>query len=230
MLPSVSAKTLERGTVRKSSDGTRWRVNDSYRWGPYTKRQEFEDMITSGKLSKVKELIEKDGMSPKNMVNKYSTPLMLATSYGHINIVRYLLKLGVDPTVKTKNGVTALFHCIEGYDHDRYGVYPPRPQIMELLLKDPRVNPNQVWDTGYGDHVHILERAVSKVEYSGFIKQKNIDFFEDRLRIVQLLLDRPDIDKAEVLKQQNHVAELKDNMELKRLFYPKWPKREGSMS
>ncbi len=55
-----------------------------------TKKQEFMDAIGAGKLSKVKKLVEEEGMHPNKMINKYVTPLMLAAGYGHSSILKYL--------------------------------------------------------------------------------------------------------------------------------------------
>ena len=45
-------------------------------------------------------------------------------------------------------------------------------------------------------------------------------WFEDRLKVVQLLLEHPELDKSERLKVQKDVGSLKDNDKLKALFFP----------
>lgn len=123
-----------------------------------TKKQEFMDAIGAGKLSKVKKLVE-EGMQPNKMINKYVTPLMLAASYGHSSILKYLIKAGANPGFRKSNGMTALFHAIGGKTYKEDYVDPPRPESVTILLKDPRTDVNASWDTGRGDRVSVLSWA-----------------------------------------------------------------------
>jgi len=181
-----------------------------------TKKQEFIDAIGVGKLGKVKRLVEEEGMSPNNMVNKYVTPLMLAASYGHSNLVKYLIKAGANPGFKTRSGMTALFHSIEGKTYNEDYEDPPRPESVKLLLADSRTDPNALWNTGRGGRVSPLGWAVIKAEVSEAAGKPS--WFADRLAVVQLLLEHPGLDEAERLNIKTKVAALENNYELKKLF------------
>lgn len=183
-----------------------------------TKKQEFMDAIGAGKLSKVKKLVEEEGMHPNKMINKYVTPLMLAAGYGHSSILKYLIKAGANPGFRKSNGMTALFHAIEGKTYKEDYVDPPRPESVKLLLADPRTDPNASWDTGRGDRVSVLSWAVIKAESSSAAGKPF--WYEDRLKVVQLLLKHPELDKSERLKVQKEVGSLEYNDELKALFFP----------
>jgi len=181
-----------------------------------TKKQEFMDAIGVGKLGKVKRLVEEEDMSPNNMVNKYVTPLMLAAGYGHGNLVKYLIKVGANPGFKTRSGLTALFHAIEGKTYNEDYEDPPRPESVKLLLADPRTDPNASWDTGRGGHISPLGWAVMKAESSEAAGKPS--WYQDRLKVVQLLLEHPGLKKAERQNIQTKVAALKGNYDLKKLF------------
>lgn len=57
--------------------------------------------IIDGKLDEVKKIIEKDNsLLRKLTAKKKYTPLCLATRFGHINIVKYLISKGVHPNEK----------------------------------------------------------------------------------------------------------------------------------
>jgi hypothetical protein len=183
---------------------------------PATKKQEFMDAIGAGKLSKVKTMVEKEGMHPNRLINKFVTPLMLAADYGHGSILKYLIKAGANPGAKTRSGVTALLHAVEGKTYKEDYVDPPRPESVRILLGDPRTDVNAIWNTGY-HRVSVLAWAVVKA--TSHKEAGRPWWFEDRLKIVQLLLEHPALDTAERLKQQKEVAALDGtNKELKRLF------------
>lgn len=175
------------------------------------------DAIGAGKLSKVKKLVEEEGMHPNKMINKYVTPLMLAAGYGHSSILKYLIKAGANPGFRKSNGMTALFHAIEGKTYKEDYVDPPRPESVKLLLADSRTDVNASWDTGY-HHVSVLSWAVSKAQFNPAAGKPF--WFEDRLKVVQLILEHPNLDKSERLKVQKEVGSLKYNDELKALFFP----------
>lgn len=181
-----------------------------------TKKQEFIDAIGVGKLGKVKRLVEEEDMSPNNMVNKYVTPLMLAAGYGHVGLIKYLIKAGANPGFKTRSGMTALFHAIEGKTYNEDYEDPPRPESVRLLLADPRTDPNATWDTGRGDRVSALAWAVMKAEVSEAAGKPS--WYADRLKVVQLLLEHPGLKEAERLNIQTKVSALQGNYELKKMF------------
>jgi len=216
MPPQTTAQPEKPGTIREDKDGKRWIMGPETnpKWIRYTKAQEFVDAIKKGSLPKVSRLVETEGMNPNNMINKFVTPLILATSYGHTQLIKYLLKAGANPGHKTGSGMTVLFHAIDGRTYNEDYVDPPRPECVKLLLKDPRTDVNAVWDTGRGSQISVLSWAVLKADSSAF----RPDNFEKRLEVVELLLSHKDLDKAERLKVHTQVAAMKHNAELKKLF------------
>jgi len=179
------------------------------------------EAIGEGDIDKVKNMVEK-GMSPNKMINKFVTPLMLAASYGHTDLLEYLIKAGANPGHKTRSGLTALFNAIDGRKYKEDYVDPPHPDCLQLLLEDSRTDVNAVWDTGRGSRISVLSWAVIKADASTF----KPDNFQDRLTIVRLILAHPELDKAERLKIKKEVAAMKNNVELKELFTPTkswWP-------
>jgi hypothetical protein len=178
------------------------------------KQREYMDAIGEGSLRKVKRLVEEEDMSPNNMINRYVTPLMLAASYGHINLINYLIKAGANPGHKTRSGLTALFNAIDGRKYKEDYVDPPRPESVKRLLENSRTDVNAVWDTGRGEQISALSWAITKADSSVF----KPDNFQERLEVVELLLNHPDLDKAERMSIQKKVAAMKHNTELKKLF------------
>lgn len=75
----------------------------------------LQDGISKGNFKQVKESLQQ-GANP-NGDNKYSIkPLMIATAQGSLEIVKILIKQGVDVNGKDKNGNNALVYCSDyGY-------------------------------------------------------------------------------------------------------------------
>lgn len=68
----------------------------------------FDEAMNYNDLDFIKYLIEEKGFNP-NVTNRKSgfTPLMQAVSYGHIEIVKYLVNLGVEVDIKDNFGFSA---------------------------------------------------------------------------------------------------------------------------
>jgi len=68
----------------------------------------FDEAMNYSDLDFIKYLIEDKGFDP-NVTNRKSgfTPLMQAVSYGHLEIVKYLVDLGVDVDIKDNFGLNA---------------------------------------------------------------------------------------------------------------------------
>jgi ankyrin repeat protein len=76
--------------------------------------------IKSGRLYKVKELIEKKGVDKNFKDRNSSTPLMLAIILEKKDIVKYLLSINVDLNIQDYRGNTALMlaamHSLQNFD------------------------------------------------------------------------------------------------------------------
>ena len=46
------------------------------------------------------------------------TPLHLASSDGHLEVIKYLIKIGAEPKIKSSNGKTAYDYAIENNHSD----------------------------------------------------------------------------------------------------------------
>ena len=68
----------------------------------------FDEAMNYNDLDFIKYLIEKKGFEP-SVTNRKSgfTPLMQAVSYGHLEVVKYLIDLGIDVDIKDNFGISA---------------------------------------------------------------------------------------------------------------------------
>ncbi|WP_133128698.1 ankyrin repeat domain-containing protein [Legionella nagasakiensis] len=77
----------------------------------------FHEAAANGNLDTVKCLLEQDGIDLINQATKSgSTALHLAATYGHRNIVEFLVNQGIDINQMGHNGFTAL-HCAVTHGH-----------------------------------------------------------------------------------------------------------------
>ncbi|RDW22954.1 ankyrin repeat-containing domain protein [Yarrowia lipolytica] len=67
---------------------------------------------SDGQLDVVKNFIENDGLSPNAKDENGYTPVHAAASYGHMDLLRYLIDKGGDINVTDEDGDTAL-HTVE---------------------------------------------------------------------------------------------------------------------
>ncbi|KAG5362176.1 Ankyrin repeat-containing protein [Yarrowia sp. C11] len=67
---------------------------------------------SDGQLEAVKNLIENEGISPNAKDENGYTPVHAAASYGHLDLLRYLIDKGGDINVTDEDGDTAL-HTVE---------------------------------------------------------------------------------------------------------------------
>ncbi|KAG5363506.1 Ankyrin repeat-containing protein [Yarrowia sp. B02] len=70
---------------------------------------------SDGQLEVVKNFIENDGLSPNAKDENGYTPVHAAASYGHMDLLRYLIDQGGDINVADEDGDTAL-HTVEELD------------------------------------------------------------------------------------------------------------------
>lgn len=70
---------------------------------------------SDGQLDEVKKFIETDGLSPNAKDENGYTPVHAAASYGHMDLLRYLIDKGGDINVTDEDGDTAL-HTVEELD------------------------------------------------------------------------------------------------------------------
>lgn len=85
----------------------------------------FKAAAVAGRLDVARYLIEKGAALDKRAGILESTPLICASEMGHVEIIQLLLARGADPTLRDKNGLTALMIA------ERNG----HKQIAEFLRK-----------------------------------------------------------------------------------------------
>ncbi|HIO90560.1 MAG TPA: ankyrin repeat domain-containing protein [Campylobacterales bacterium] len=68
----------------------------------------LDEAVSSGNLDLVKYLIDEQNLDPKQTKRKSAfTPLMQASSYGYIEIIKYFVDYGVDISQRDSDGLTA---------------------------------------------------------------------------------------------------------------------------
>ena len=76
----------------------------------------FFDAIRKGDLKKIKELLNKQPNLMQIVDERGSTPLLLATYYGHLEVAKFILENGAEVDAKDSSGNTALMGvCFKGY-------------------------------------------------------------------------------------------------------------------
>lgn len=78
---------------------------------------DFFNDIRNGNLERVKKTLDNIPDLLHAIDDRGSTPLLLATYYGHIDVTKYLLDLGAEVDAKDSSGNTALMGvCFKGYE------------------------------------------------------------------------------------------------------------------
>jgi ankyrin repeat protein len=93
----------------------------------------LHDAVEANDLPKTKNLIESKVVHV-NALGKFNrTPLHLASKYGNIEILKFLIRNGADPNVKNIHGFTALY----------VAALANNVAAIEILVQQPTVNVNE---------------------------------------------------------------------------------------
>lgn len=154
--------------------------------------QEIFDAIRGGNLTKVKELIEKNGELLNARNTNQSTPLHVAVEFNNELIVRYLIEKGADLNAVNRNNWTSLFYAkekeiarllIENGADINYGasnntaliqsIWNKRKDVTEYLLDRGAKIP----DTGtpLGLNLLFLELKLGSIRYFEKCLQQGFD-------------------------------------------------------
>jgi len=152
---------------------TKFFLFPSLKWGrKFDYSDALESAIRDGKINIVRGLFDR-GVDINHIedIGEYNddippTPLILASIYGHVEIIKFLLK---QPTIQLNN--------VSGYDHYTalmWAIDKGHVEVVRLLLEHPEIDVNKKNEHG-GTALMVASR-------------------EGHLEIVRLLLEHPRID------------------------------------
>jgi hypothetical protein len=152
---------------------TKFFLFPSLKWGrKFDYSDALESAIRDGKINIVRELVDR-GVDINHIkdVGEYNdnippTPLISATFWGHVEIIKFLLK---QPTIQLNN--------VSGYDHYTalmWAIDKGHVEVVRLLLEHPEIDVNK--KNTYGDTALMIASR------------------KGHLEIVRLLLEHPRID------------------------------------
>jgi ankyrin repeat protein len=105
---------------------------------------EVHDAAKNGDLAKVKEILSKNPELITTQNEDGKTPLHLATGWGRIDVMKYLISLKVDLNIKNKDGGTPL----------HVAASQGQPEAAKLLIKSG-ADVNAVRTVGKATPLHI---------------------------------------------------------------------------